>query len=419
VKAKIEGISHRGEGVARIDGRAVFIPYALPGEEVQVELIKEQKRFSRGQLTDIVSASPDRIKPACPAYYECGGCAYQHINYAGELGLKTKLVRDTLIRLGGLEAEVMPIIGMKNPWHYRNKVVWHTAVVNDKIDLGFFREGSHDLVSLHGCSLILEDMEHIQNSLAENLNNLKVKPGTEFSLRRSFANGKMSLLAEGNLDNQALVDWAATLPQKLSVHIVQGKNIKTIYGKPFLEEKLCGLTFRVSPSAFLQVNHQQTEKLYALIAEYAALRGREKVLDAFCGIGTIALSLAKHVSRITGIEINPAAIEDAKQNAVINDIDNAEFYAGSCEEVITRLKQQYDLVILDPPRAGCKEDTVRSVVKTNPQKIIYVSCNPSTLARDLKIFVAAGYNVTLVQPLDMFPRTVHVECVTLMSKVEK
>jgi len=415
VKTRIEGISHRGEGVARIDGKAMFIPYTLPGEEVQVELIKEQKRFGRGRMTDILTVSPDRIKPVCPAYYECGGCAYQHISYEGELALKTRVVRDTLKRLGGLETEVMPFIGMKNLWRYRNKVVWHTALVNGKIALGFFRESSHDLVPLHGCTLIHEDIEHIQNSLADNLTELKVKPGTNFSLRRSSANGEMSLLVDGNCDSKALVDWAALLPQKLSVHVVQGNKFKTLYGKPFLEERLCGLTFRVSPPAFLQVNHEQTEKLYGLIYEYAALNGGEAVLDAFCGIGTIALSLAGHVSKVTGVEINPNAIEDAKQNAAINSIDNAEFYTGPCEEVITKLNQQYALVILDPPRAGCKEDTIKAIVEANPKKIIYVSCNPSTLARDLKIFVAAGYNIIRVQPVDMFPRTYHVETVVLLS----
>ena len=418
MQAKIEGISHRGEGVTRINGKATFIPYAIPGEEVEVEIVQEHKRFARGKLTGIYTASSDRRQPVCPAYYDCGGCAYQHVDYARELDLKRNMVKETLKRLGGIEAEVLPVIGMEDPYRYRNKVVWHTAMVNGKIQMGFYREGSHDLIPLDGCTLIHEDMEKVQNLLAANLSDLEVQPGTEISLRRSSWTGHMSLVLSGKCNNEALSDWALSLPTNLSLHINQDSEITTLQGAPYLEEQLCGLTFRVSPLAFLQVNHQQTEKLYQLIHQYAALSGRESVIDGFCGIGTIALSLAKNASQVTGVELYPQAVADAKQNAAINSIQNAIFYAGSCEEIITRLNQPFDVVVLDPPRAGCKAQTIEAVIKTGAPCIIYVSCNPSTLARDLRLFASSGYTITEVQPVDMFPRTPHVECVVLMSKVE-
>ena len=419
MQAKIEGISHRGEGVARINGKATFVPYAVPGEEVKVEIVQEHKRFARGKLTGICNASPDRREPVCSAYYDCGGCAYQHVDYARELDLKRNMVKETLKRLGGIEAEVLPVISMEEPYRYRNKVVWHTAMVNGKMQMGFYREGSHDLIPLDGCTLIHEDMEQIQNSLAANLSTLEVQPGTEISLRRSSWIGHMSLVFNGKCNNEALSAWTSSLPTNISLHVSQGSKIKTLQGEPFLEEQLCGLTFQVSPLAFLQVNHQQTEKLYQLIHQYAALSGRESVLDGFCGIGTITLSLAKNASQVVGIELYPQAVADATQNAVINDIHNARFYAGSCEEIITRLNQPFDVVVLDPPRAGCKIQTIEAVIKTNAPHIIYVSCNPSTLARDLRLFASSGYTITEVQPVDMFPRTPHVETVVLMSKIEK
>jgi 23S rRNA (uracil1939-C5)-methyltransferase len=416
MRAKIEGISHRGEGVARINGKATFIPYAIPGEEGEVEILQEHKRFARGKLTGLYTASPDRREPVCPAYYDCGGCAFQHVNYARELDLKRNVVKETLKRLGGIEVEVLPAIGMDNPYRYRKKVAWHTAMINGKMQMGFYREGSHDLIPLGGCTLIHEDMEQVQNRLAANLSTLEVQPGTEITLRRSSWTGHMSLVLSGKCNNETLSVWASSLPVNLSLHVNQGSKMKTLQGEPFLEEQLCGLTFRVSPLAFLQVNHQQTEKLYQLIHQYANLSGRETVLDGFCGIGTITLSLAQHASKVTGIELYPQAVADAKQNAVINDIHNARFYAGSCEDVITRLNQPFDVVVLDPPRAGCKVQTIEAVIKTGARRIIYVSCNHSTLARDLQLFASSGYTITQVQPVDMFPRTPHVEIVALIEQ---
>jgi len=416
MRAKTEGISHRGEGVARINGKATFIPYAIPGEEVEVEILQEHKRFARGKLTGLYTASPDRREPVCPAYYDCGGCAFQHVNYARELDLKRNVVKETLKRLGGIEVEVLPAIGMDNPYRYRKKVAWHTAMINGKMQMGFYREGSHDLIPLGGCTLIHEDMEQVQNRLAANLSTLEVQPGTEITLRRSSWTGHMSLVLSGKCNNETLSVWASSLPVNLSLHVNQGSKMKTLQGEPFLEEQLCGLTFRVSPLAFLQVNHQQTEKLYQLIHQYANLSGRETVLDGFCGIGTITLSLAQHASKVTGIELYPQAVADAKQNAVINDIHNARFYAGSCEDVITRLNQPFDVVVLDPPRAGCKVQTIEAVIKTGARRIIYVSCNHSTLARDLQLFASSGYTITQVQPVDMFPRTPHVEIVALIEQ---
>lgn len=416
MQAKIEGISHRGEGVARINGKATFIPYAIPGEEVEIEIIQENKRFSRGKLAGICTASPDRREPACPAYYDCGGCAYQHVDYAREMDLKRNMVKETLKRLGGIDTKVLPVIGMEEPHRYRNKVVWHTTMVNGKMQMGFYREGSHDLIPLGGCTLIHEDMEQVQNSLAANLSHLEIQPGTEISLRRSSWTGHMSLVINGKCNREALSAWASSLLANLSVHVSQGSKIKTLQGEPFLEEQLCGLTFRVSPLAFLQVNHQQTEKLYQLIHQYAALSGKETVMDGFCGIGTIALTLAQYASQVVGIELYPQAVADAKQNAAINNIHNARFYAGSCEDVITRLNQPFDVVVLDPPRAGCKAQTIEAVIRTNAPRIIYVSCNPSTLARDLQLFASKGYIITEVQPVDMFPRTPHVETVAVIER---
>ena len=263
MQVQVEGISHRGEGVARMDGKAVFVPYAIPGEEVQIEIAREYKRFARGRLLEICSASPDREEPACPAYYHCGGCAYQHVKYAKEIDFKRRVVRDTLKRLGGIDVEVLPVIGIEDPWRYRNKVVWHTAMVNGKMELGFYRENSHDLIPLHGCTLIHKDMEKVQKSLADNLSEIQVEPGSEFSLRRSFWTRCMSLVLRGNCNKEAFSAWACSFSDQLSVHVYQDDGIQLLHGSPFLEEHLCGLIFSLIPWHFSS-NHQQTEKLYKL-----------------------------------------------------------------------------------------------------------------------------------------------------------
>jgi len=415
----VTGITHRGEGVGRVEGQAVFIPYAIPGETVEVEIRERKKNYLRAQLVDVVSASPDRVKPPCPHYYQCGGCTYQHMNYSRQLQLKQQVVQDNLIRIGKLEAEVEPVAGMDNPWRYRNKVEWHISKRDHYYLMGYYAQDSHELLPIETCLLISPEMEALSRHVREHLNDLSLPDQCRVTVRQSSANGELMLVFEGTGTGEADVQALADYPGLGSIYCVDREQIIHKCGRASLSEQLAGIDYEISPLAFFQVNHQQAELLVDVVQQFAQVGPADTVLEGYCGIGSLTLPLARKAGRIIGVESYKAAVQDARENARRNRIDNCEFIAGACEKVIPELEERFDVVVLDPPRAGLKKEVIEAVLKSAPQRIIYVSCNPGTLARDLKIFCRDGYAVKKVQPIDMFPQTFHVECVVLMSRVDK
>ncbi len=412
----VDGISHSGEGVARIDGKATFIPFTIPGETVQVKIIEEKKNFQRAKLEQVLSVSPDRTDPPCPYFFKCGGCAYQHIAYPRQLELKRQVLKDSLKRIGGVDIEVNPVLGMDNPWRYRNKVEWHTGSKSGQHTMGYYLNDSRVLMGIDSCLLISQEMQDYSNYIKDHLDELNIPDGCEVIIRQFSANQEMMLIFGGTGSRE--INFAKMLNYKevASIYSVEAGVAQLHYGDQTLPEKIFNLKYQVSPLAFFQVNHQQTEKMMEIIKDYAQLGPNDTVLDAYCGTGSIALNLAGSVRKVVGVESFKAAIRDAKRNAFKNKITNCKFIKGVCEQIIPGLDEQFDVVILDPPRTGCKRELIEALIKMAPQRLVYVSCNPATLARDLALFVKTGYKVGEVQPIDMFPQTSHCEVCCLLSK---
>jgi 23S rRNA (uracil1939-C5)-methyltransferase len=411
LRCTIEGISYDGAGVTRIKGKAVFIPFAIPDETVEIDIVEERNKYSTAKLREVVKPSPERVEPVCSYYYQCGGCSYQHIDYFGQLKYKRQVVVDNLTRIGKITVPVNTILGMECPWRYRNKVTWH--VRNGR--LGYYADNTVSLVPVDACSLITERLEEVSRVLARQLIQTNSSSDGEVVLRESSVNGDIMAVFRQIEVVPALVE--SLKPHCSSIYNMEDNRFKHIHGKAFLDEKINDISFRLSPGSFFQVNHRQTLILIAKVLEYLNLKGDENVLDAYCGIGSISLPLAKTCKSVLGVESFTAAVEDARLNAKLNNLANCEFLSGPCERVLPKLKRSFDAVVLDPPRAGCKRAAIMAITDRFPAKVVYVSCNPATLARDLAVFTEQGYRVKEVQPVDMFPWTRHVECVVLMSRL--
>lgn len=411
----VDGISHAGEGVARVDGKATFIPYAIPGETVSIRIIEEKKNFQRASLEEIITPSPDRVDPPCPYFFKCGGCSYQHIDYSRQLEIKRQVIKETLKRIGGIDIEVNEVIGTENPWHYRNKVEWHCGKESGQLTMGYYINDSRVLIGIDSCLLISQAMQDYSHYIKEHLEELKIPEGCEVILRQSSSNQEMMLVFNGTGASE--IDFAKMLNYKevASIYSIDQGVTRLHYGDQNLEEKIFKLKYEISPQAFFQVNHIQTEKMIEIIKDYAQIRPGENVLDAYCGTGSIALALAEKAHKVVGVESLKASIKNAKRNTFKNDIKNCKFIKGACEDIIPDLEEEFDVVILDPPRTGCKAELIKAIIEKSPRCIIYVSCNPSTLARDLAIFKDSDYKVNQVQPIDMFPQTHHVEAVILLQ----
>lgn len=421
MRAYIEGINHRGEGVARIDGKVVFIPFAIPGELLEVEITEKKKTFSRGKIVRIIEPSIDRVQAPCPYYYDCGGCSYQHLNYARELELKQQIVKDCVERIGKLQVPVLPVIGMGNPWRYRNKVEWHLAVNKDKPVMGYYCREEREILEIDSCLLISEEMERLSNELQGKISQY-IKAGVHrITVRQSSIDNTMGLIFHGSSPQGIKLDKLLKDNPLISSAFFAGRNkMQHLFGEPYIKEKIGNITYQLSPLAFFQINHLQSEKLFGLVKDYANhLQGGEKILDAYCGTGSIALFMAENAGKVLGVESFAFAVDDARINARINGIENCEFKTGKCEEITPRLDENFNLVILDPPRAGCKKELINALIAMSPEKIIYVSCNPATMARDLALLKEGNYNIEKIQPVDMFPRTGHVETVVLITRVKE
>lgn len=420
MRCKITGISHNGEGVGRLDGKAVFIRGAIPGETVDCEPVHENRSLIRASLTEIMEPSPDRVAPKCPYYEKCEGCAYQHMNYGAQMVYKGQVIGQQLKRIGGWDGVIQPMIESAQPEEYRNKVEWQ-LFLNESggASLGYMNLENRGPVQINHCLLLKEPISELSMALHQQAGLLFMMGVRRVGIRYSdYEKSLMLNLFSANPipPSSILKPLQAEMEKVASLNLISFKGIKTVKGNPFITEKVAGLEIKISALSFFQVNRLQAEKLFRLVADLAALQGGETVVDAYCGTGVMAMVLARQASKVIGIDNYPDAIEDARENCERNGFANCRFVSGNCEDALPGLQEKCDVLILDPPRSGCKPQVLKGVEQLNPTRIVYVSCNPATLARDLKILAVSGYLVKEVQPLDMFPQTWHVECVVVLEK---
>lgn len=439
-------LTQDGAGVAKVDGYTLFVPGGLPGEAAAVQVLKTKKGYGYGKLLSIISKSADRVTPPCPIYDQCGGCFIQHLSYAGQLAHKKRIVEDALARIGGLKhVHVNDTLGMEEPWQYRNKVQVPVAIQNGHFAFGFYKKRSHEIVDMAHCLItepLIDAIVQKARAIAEEngvvpydeerhrgqLRHIACRIGKETGeVMVIFVTKTEDLPFRKVFANQL----TAAFPQIKSIvqnintkrtNAIYGDKTKTLWGRDVIYDTIDGIKFAISARSFFQVNPYQTNVLYQKALDYAALTGRETVIDAYCGIGTISLFLARKASQVYGVEIVPEAIDDARRNAELNNMANAHFEVGQAETVIPKWHAdgiRADVIVVDPPRKGCDEALLETMIAMKPQRIVYVSCNPATLARDLKILAAGGFQTMEAQPVDMFPQTMHVECVVLMSRVDE
>ncbi len=442
VELEITALGSEGQGIGRYLGYAVFVEGALPGEKVSARIIKAGASFGVGKLNRVILPSNERVTPKCRYFGRCGGCALQHMSYGAQLSYKTRLVKDALVRIGGFgDPNVLPAIGMNEPYRYRNKAAFPAANAEKGIEFGLFAPRSHRVIPISDC--LIQNAAGIlaMQAVQEWAGECGLKAYDEAAGRgdvrhvvvrtSSFGKSMVTVVTTGRMPRpERLADLLQKrLPyfsslihnvNKEKTNAITGEHYRVVWGEEVLDEKLCGLVFSVASASFLQVNTVQTSVLYEKAIEFAALAGEDVVLDLYCGIGTLSLSAAKKAKEVIGIEIVEQAIENARENAKRNGVGNARFICGAAEEVLPELAQNGNLtpsvVILDPPRKGCEAQAVNAIAKTGAKKIVYVSCNPATLARDCALLKKAGYGLVAAQPVDMFPQTAHVETVVLMSR---
>lgn len=445
--AFITAVSSDGNGICRIDGYTVFVPQTVTGDKIRVLITKTRSGFGYGKCVEIIEPSPYRVSPVCGVYKRCGGCQLMHIDYAYQAEIKREIIENAMRRIGGFaDFCVSEMITADEPYRYRNKMIFPVGNdKNGKTVCGFYAQRSHDIMPLDTCLAGGEFNTGVIRSVKEYMAENNVSPYDEKThtglIRRIFTRtskkyGSVMVVISVNGDSlPASDDLVKKLRSvcenvtgiilninKKRTNLVLGDKNVTIWGSDTIKDSLMGLDFEISPHSFFQINHDITEKLYAKVIEFAALVGNERVMDIYCGIGTISLCAARMAKSVVGVELVEKAIEDAKKNAEANGIDNARFYASSAEELVPTLierGERADVVILDPPRKGSDEKTLDAVIKAKPGRIVYVSCNPSTLARDAKYLCENGYKLIKASGFDMFPNTVHVETVCLMSKLDK
>jgi 23S rRNA (uracil1939-C5)-methyltransferase len=402
---QLADMAHGGDAVGRCEGKAIFVPYGIPGESVRVEVVRDRGRFAHARLLDIVSASPQRVQPPCPYFGACGGCQWQHVAYETQLEYKRLIVHAQLQRIAGLpEVTVHPPLGMSNPWRYRNHVQF--SVSRDGA-LGFMAAGSREVVAIEKCLLMHPLIEEMFDSLDIELSDLQ-----RLSLRAGINTGEQMIIFEMASDEPPELE--VDMPISCVLLLSDGTAV-TLVGSHYIHELVAGRAYRLSASSFFQVNTHQTEKLVSLVSTYLNPEPEDIVLDAYCGVGTFALGMGARAKQVIGIESNLAAVADARVNAA--DMDNMVFVGGPVEEIMPTLDVTAPLLVIDPPRTGLDQNALSAVVNLAPVRIVYVSCDPATLARDIKRLVAAGYHLREVQPIDMFPQTYHIECVAVLTSL--
>ncbi|MBS5435721.1 MAG: 23S rRNA (uracil(1939)-C(5))-methyltransferase RlmD [Dorea longicatena] len=463
VKVKIEDIGVGGEGIGKVDGYTLFIKDAIIGDVVEAKVMKAKKNYGYARLMNVLTPSKDRVEePVCPMARKCGGCQIQEMKYPAQLAFKEAKVRGNLERIGEVPAELLdqimhPAVGMDGegmqPFRYRNKAQFPVGTDKDgRVIAGFYAGRTHSIIENTDCALGVEVNEEILNCILDFMEEFKIPAYDEVKhkglvrhvlLRYGFKTDEIMvcLVINGKTIPHChdLVGRLRQIPGMTSItlstntaktNVIMGDTIRLLWGQEFITDYIGEIKYQISPLSFYQVNPVQTEKLYGLALDYAGLTGNdETVWDLYCGIGTISLFLAKKAKQVYGVEIVPQAIDDAKNNAKINDITNAEFYVGKAEEVLPEYYKEYekthngeaahaDVIVVDPPRKGCEESLLQTIVDMQPEKVVYVSCDSATLARDVKFLRANGYELKDVTPVDQFPHTVHVETVVLLSKGE-
>ncbi|NLP30081.1 MAG: 23S rRNA (uracil(1939)-C(5))-methyltransferase RlmD [Clostridiales bacterium] len=453
---EITDLSTKGEGIGRVEGIAVFVPATIPGDLALIEITDVKKNYGKGKVINILSPSNYRVESTC-SYESCGGCSLQNMSYEGQLWLKKKWVIDRLTRIGGIDNPfVHDVIPMEEPFRYRNKAEYALGRISGKAkkergcDIGFYQAGTTRVVNINSCLLQTEVADRIADVIRRYVKESKTpiygpksKTGVlrHVVVKTAFNTGEIMVILVATEKSLQNIEW---LVDEICIELEDCKDFQlesvilnvnksktgktlgdiniTLAGNPTIKDHLMGLDFEISPTSFYQVNPIQTVKLYEKVKEYASLNDKETVLDVYCGVGTIGLILADKAKKVLGIESVKNAFLDANRNATINGIVNAEYINGKAEEELPKLVKKglkADLIILDPPRSGCEPELLEAVAMTNAPKIIYVSCDPATLARDIKLLTDKGYKYIEAQPVDMFPHTSHVECVTLMSRVKE
>ena len=431
-------------GIAHTEGMTLFVQGALPGERVIARAQKVEKTHAFLKTLRVLSASPDRAEPPCPYYEKCGGCACQHMTYALSLEMKRQRVQDALQRIGGLTVDVPPVIGMENPWHYRNKTALPVGGEAGAPRIGYFAPRSHRIVDMDGCLIAREESDRVTAVLRRWMEKFGIEPYDEIT-HRGLIRHVMSRVSRTGQVMAVVVASAPTLPHAheliamlragvpslcslyLNVNrrgdnVILGNESRLLWGEERLEDTLCGLRFSLSPQSFFQINPVQTEVLYQTALSFAGLKGTELVCDLYCGAGTISLLLARQAARVIGIEIVPQAIRDAEENARRNGVSNVSFHSAAAEQLLPALVVQGlrpDAVVLDPPRKGCETAVLAAIAEAAPSRIVYVSCDPATQARDMKFLSAHGYRLDACQPVDMFCYTGHVETVCCLYQQKK
>lgn len=463
VKVKIEDIGVGGEGIGKVDGYTLFIKDAIIGDVVEAKVMKAKKNYGYARLMNVLTPSKDRVEePVCPMARKCGGCQIQEMKYPAQLKFKESKVRGNLERIGEVPSELLdqimhPAVGMDGegmqPFRYRNKAQFPIGTDKDgRVIAGFYAGRTHSIIGNTDCVLGVEVNEEILNCILDFMEEFDIPAYDEVKhkglvrhvlLRYGFKTDEIMvcLVINGKTIPHChdLVGRLRQIPGMTSItlsmntvktNVIMGDTIRLLWGQEFITDYIGEIKYQISPLSFYQVNPVQTEKLYGLALDYAGLTGNETVWDLYCGIGTISLFLAKKAKQVYGVEIVPQAIDDAKNNAKINDITNAEFYVGKAEEVLPDYYKEYekthngetahaDVIVVDPPRKGCEESLLQTIVDMQPERVVYVSCDSATLARDVKFLRANGYELKDVTPVDQFPHTVHVETVCLLSKLHE
>jgi len=456
IEVTIEDIGGEGMGVAKASGYALFIKDALPGDTCRVRITKANKNYGFARVEEVIKESSLRVDPPCENAKRCGGCQIMAMDYEAQLQFKEKKVKDNLERIGGLDfskdnkesTEFLKIKGMEYPYRYRNKTQYPVGMGKEgNITYGFYAGRTHSIISTEDCKLAAEINSEIMNTIVEFMEEFNIKPYDEKSgngvvrhvlIRNSKEKSGQIMVCiiinqRSLKKSDILVERLKNIPGMTSIslnvntaknNVILGDEVINLYGENYIIDTIKDLKYQISPKSFFQVNGIQTEKLYETAVTFADIKNDDVVWDMYCGIGTMSLFFAKQAKKVYGVEIVPEAIRDAKKNAKLNNIDNATFFCGAAEDVVPKLVSEdpdkygkIDVVVVDPPRKGCDVKLLSTIVSMNPEKVVYVSCDSATLSRDVKILSENGYRVNKVQPVDMFPHTVHVETVVLMSRV--
>lgn len=440
-EAVITDYTAEGQGIAHIEGITVFIPNAIAGERVLVRIETVRKTWAAGKITELLEKSPHRVNRACPVAKLCGGCDFWHMDYAEETRLKAARVRDCLNRLAGEKLDEVPILAAPDCRGYRNKAQYPVASKKGRAYAGFFQAGTHDVVENSRCLILPQETDQVKDAVIDHVNQFRVPVYDETAhtgllrhiyVRRGAVSGQILVCLAVNgrtlphapelVERLKKIPGFATLVLSVNTkkgNAVLGEEFITLYGSGYIEDTLCGLNFRLSPRSFYQVNHHQAQRLYQAAIQLADISKEDLVLDLYCGVGTITLAMASAAGKVMGVEVVPQAIEDAKDNAVRNGIGNAEFFCGDAGEAALALEAKGihpDVITVDPPRKGMNADTIEAITRMSPRRLVYVSCDPATLARDIALLKQRGFRVEKAMAADLFPRCSHVESICLLTR---